>query len=234
MRKTVSTLSLALLLFSSAAQSQGNLTELSYWMSHYYEDPQPEHLAAWIKDTSSAGAFEKPNSRVTVLFFVSEIIKSNPKITDLLCSDISRLPQELKFHLGWSFFNANTPSAETCFRSKLDLSERDINKIESLERYSALSKEPTSPADIEFLWTTFFATGEKTPINKIIDVLGKSTPEKTPESIEIVMLKNTVKLSLFSNIKLHNRVAEIAENRLSQESGLLGKELSELINSAAN
>lgn len=85
MRETARALFLALSLFSSTAQGQENLTELSYWMSHYYENPQPENLAAWLKDTSSAGVFENPNSRVSIVVFVSEIIRFNPKITDLLC-----------------------------------------------------------------------------------------------------------------------------------------------------
>lgn len=233
MRKTFSLLILALLL-ASTAHPQEKTAELSYWMSHYYEHPQPELLAAWIGQTSAEGIFEKPNSRAVILFFVSEVIKYNPNSTNQLCKDISRLPQALKSHLGWSFFNANTPSAEACYRSGLDLSERDINRIESLVRYDSLSKEPTSSADVELLWTTFFASGEEASVNKIIDVLKKRTQEKAPENIETMLLANTAKLSLLSNIKLHNRVAKIAENRQAHESGSFKNELFDLIKSTEN
>lgn len=233
MRKIVSFLSLALFL-ASTAQSQEKATELSHWMSRYYEHPQPELLAAWITETSSAGIFDNPNSRIRILFFASEVIKYSPDATNQLCKDISKLPQDLKAHLGWSFLNAHVPSAEACYRSTLDLSERDINRTESLARYDSLSKEPTSPADIEFLWITFFASGKEAPINKIIDALKKHTPNKAPNDIESMMFTNTAKLSLLSNIKLHNRVAEIAENRRTHESGPFEQELSELIKNARN
>lgn len=222
------------LLVCGTATAQETLKDLGEWMAHYYEKPNPDRITQWIKDASAAGAFEKTSARFPMMIFVSEVLKKHPEKAEQWCKDLSTLSLPAKTYVGWSFRNADIRVQDQCIRSDLGLSEEDKNKIMKAARYDPISKEPSNPADLDMLWAVFMATGSEVAVNKIIDVLGRPSPEKGAQgSVEMLLLKGAAKWSLSSNIYQHKRVAEIAKTRRSIESGNLKKELDEAIKNAS-
>lgn len=227
-------LSIFLCCLCSVAHAQESLQHIGEWMSHYYEKPAPDQFTKWLHDASTAGAFEKPSARFPLMIFTTEILKMNPDKGNQWCKDLATISPANKAYIGWSFYNSNVPAAEQCVRTQLGLSSSDIKKIMSATRYDALSKEPSTPADLDMLWAVFSATGNQVAVNKIIDVLGRPSPEKNTEgSVKMIMMKGAAKWSLTSNMQQHQRVAEIVKMRRATESGVLKKELDEAIAEAS-
>lgn len=203
-------------------------------MAHYYEKPEPSAFPKWVKDVSAAGGFEKPSARFPIMIFASEIIKKNPELVVGWCKDLSSLPVANKAFVAWSVRNANVSAQDDCIRNHLALSDEDKKKVLGSVRHDPLAKEPMSPSDLDMLWATFMATGNEAAVNRIIDVLGRPSPEKgAPGSVEMLLLKGAAKWSLSSNVRQHRRVADIAKSRQAKESGELRKELDEALQNAS-
>lgn len=221
------------LLIYGTAHAQKTLQEAGEWMAHYYEKPSPDQVTQWIRDASAEGAFEKTSARFPMMIFVSEVFKRHPEKTAQWCKELATLPAPNKAYVGWSFRNADVPAQDACIRTQLGLSEEDQAKIFNAAHHDPLSKQPSKPGDLDMLWAVFMATGSEAAVNRIIDVLGRPSPEKgTPGSLDMIMLKGAAKWSLSSNIRQHQRVAEIAKARRAMESGELQKELDEAIKNA--
>ena len=220
-------------LLCGVSHAQEALKNVGEQMAHYYENPNPEAFVSWIKDASAAGAFEKSSAQLSMMIFMSEVIRSNPDKGAAWCKELSSLPSANKAYVAWSFHNANIRAQDECIQDLLGLSDEDKKKVLSAERHYPLARQPTTPSDLDMLWATFMATGNELAVNRIIDVLGMPSPEKgTPGSIEMLLLKGAAKWSLSSNIQQHRRVFEIANTRRSVESGALRKELDEAIETA--
>lgn len=221
------------LLVCGITTAQEKLKDIGEWVAHYYEKPSPDRITKWITDASAAGVFEKSSASLPMMIFVAEVLKKHPEKAEQWCEDLSTLPSSTKLFIAWSYRNADIPAQHQCIQSRLGLSAED--KIEALKaaRHDPLSKEPSSPADLDMLWAVFMATGSEAAVNRIIDVLGRPSPEHgKPGSVEILRLKGAAKWSLSSNIYQHKRVAEIAKARSAIESGNLKKELDDAIQSA--
>lgn len=203
-------------------------------MAHYYESPQPDQFPKWIRDASASGAFEKPSARFPLMTFATEVLRMNPTKGEEWCKALASLPPAHKAFVGWSFINSRIPGAEQCVRTQLGLSVGDVQKVLGANRHDPLSREPSTPGDLDLLWAVFCATGSEVAVNKIIDVLARPSPERgTPGSIEMLLIKSTARWSLSSNVQQHKRVAEIVRNRRVLESGTLHKELDEVIANAS-
>jgi hypothetical protein len=221
-------------LLSSAAHAQDDLERLGDWMSHYYENPQPDNFTKWIKDISELGVFEKSSARLPLLIFVSEVIKQNPNKADKWCTNLASLSAPNKAPIGWSFFNSGVPIANNCVQTKLRLEENDVKNILGSDRYNPLETDPSSPADLDMLWALFSATGSEVAVNRIIDVLGKPLPkEGTPGRLDVMMLKGAAEWSLASNIQQHRRVADITKVRRKGESGDFAKKIDDVLSRAS-
>ena len=218
------------LLLGGISHAQEALKNVGEQMAHYYENPNSVPFVSWIRAASEAGAFEKPSARFPMMIFVSEVVKNNPDKGAQWCKELSSLPDANKAYVAWSFRNANIPAQNECIQSLFGLSEADRKKVLGAARHAPLARPPTNPNDLDMLWATFMATGSELAVNRIIDVLGRPSPEKgEPGSIEMLLLKGAAKWSLSSNIRQHRRVAEITNARRAVESGPLRKELDEVI-----
>lgn len=217
-------------LLSGVGYAQEALKTVGEQMAHYYENPNSVAFVSWIQAASAAGAFEKPSARFPMMIFVSEVVRSNPDKGAQWCKELSSLPSANKAYVAWSFRNANIPAQSECIQNLFGLSDDDKKKVLGAARHDPLARQPMSPGDLDMLWATFMATGNELAVNRIIDVLGRPSPEKgEPGSVEMLLLKGAAKWSLSSNIRQHRRVAEIANARRSIESGTLRKELDEVI-----
>ncbi len=235
MLKLLKLIFISLIAFSSSSQANDSLKNAGEWMVYYYLKPNPAAFSQWIKDLSASGGFDKPSARAPIMIFSTEVVKKNPEMVMQWCKEISSLPSSHKAVIAWSIRNANAPTQNECIESQLGLTEEDRNKVLSSSRYDPISKEPNTPRDLDMLWAVFSATGSDLAVNRIIDVLSRPQPKNgVPGSVEIMVLKGAAKWSLSSNIQQHKRVKEIVKARQSKESGLLHKELQEVIENASS
>lgn len=234
MRHIIRPIFLLAIFITGYVHAQEELKEIGERMAHYYEQPNPEGFPKWVKDASTVGAFDKPSARFPMMIFMSEVVKGNPDKAAQWCKDFSGLPSFHKATIAWSVRNANVAAQTDCIESFLGLGVDDKKRIYSSQRHDPLARAASNPSDLDMLWALFMATGSEIAVNRIIDVLGRPTPEKgTPGSVEMLLLKGAAKWSLVSNMQQHKRVVEIVRARQAMEAGALRKELDEVAENAS-
>lgn len=234
MRSFSGWLSVLLLLLAGPAVAQDRMADPGEWMAHYYEHPQPGRVTEWVQAVSAQGYFAKQSSRFPLMTFLSEVVAQNPAEVARWCAEWASLPEKDRMVVAWSVRNAKVTAQDSCIRKDLRLGAEQVEKLLQAPRHDPLSHEARSPSDLDMLWAVFVATGKPAAVNRIIDVLGRPLPEeKTREGINALLLQGAAKWSLGSNIRQHARVAEIAKARLETATGLLQRELGEVVRKAA-
>jgi hypothetical protein len=218
---------LSLTVGTSPAEEPDKRQRLGTWMAHYYEHPEPEALAGWMREVSASGSLEKVSARYPVMIFVSELASQNPGRVAGWCDGLVDLPAAHRVAFAWSFRNAGAPGSERCLR---DLPADAEAKLRDLKVFSPLQRAPVTPGDLDLLWAVFVATGDERPVHMIVDVLSRPLPERgQPGSVEALLMNGAAKWSLASNARQHARVRRILEQRRSEASASLRQVLDELL-----
>lgn len=152
-------------------------TELEYFIQTYYMHPQPELVPLAIEYYSASKLLSKyKNTALPTSAFFSKLFLGNP----LLISDWKKLIEK--------------QDAET--RAVL------VNAINNTPEQLAKQAD-TGMAQNDIFWGAFFASGEVSYLNKIIDQL-KYLDER--KDISLYLTAATAKWSLSSNLRNHPKV----------------------------
>jgi hypothetical protein len=194
--------------FESAISSEGlTLAEYKDVTTYYYKDPQPQKLISVLRAVLSQ----------------KELISDNVHFGPFahLCATVAHYDNIFLENL--ILFKDNYSGIQ---REVLEGIARDAEKF--------YSPEPDSPANLDYLWAEFLATGNEEPVKKIISVLDYKKPEN--ESTDTDMLKALVfgaaRWSLASNANQHKRVYEIIQKELITAQGQKRQVLEEIIKKA--
>lgn len=218
---------LSLTIGTSPAEVPDKRQRLGTWMAHYYEHPEPEALAGWMREVSASGILEKTSARYPVMIFVSELASQNPGKVAAWCDGLANLPTANRAVFAWSFRNAGAPGSERCLK---ELPADAEAALRDLKVFSPLQRAPVTPGDLDLLWAVFVATGDERPVHMIVDVLSWPLPERgATGSVEALLLNGAAKWSLASNARQHARVRRILEQRQGEASGSLRQALDELL-----
>lgn len=222
-------ISVLLLSASGVAAPQADLQAQGEWMAHFYERPEPDHLPQWLKEVAGTRGLEKGHFRFPIMVFVAEVAKRYPGKVGGWCADLAGLPSSQRASIAWSFKNAGALDA----RCTDGLAADDLAKLQAARPYSPLSKTPTTPGDLDMLWSVFMATGNEAAVNLIVDVLRIPVPDKPePGSVQILLLNGAARWSLGSNAQQHPAVRAILERRAAASQGLLKEQLDAILHKA--
>lgn len=202
------------------------LTAQGEWMAHFYQHPQPDQLPQWLREVAAAGGLDQKPSRFPVMIFTAEVAKRFPeKIADW-CRALGNLSSSQRASIAWSFKQAGKLDP----RCSEGLTADDLSKLEAAKPYSPLSKQPTTPDDLDQLWAVFMATGNERAVDLVIEVLAVPVPDRsTPGSVSTLLLNAAAKWSLRANARQHQAVRNILERRLRSSQGKQQDELAAIL-----
>lgn len=227
-------LSVALLLQSEAAVAQSGAAsgeerrepmgpphqvktaeELSRFMSYYYLYPRP-NLTSEALDVASKQGMMKASG--AFIGFFGFMFAYNPKELPIWVLQIERMDNDSKAIMSMALWYATTPAARN-YAKKIARSispdyEKALSQGVGTGLGSILSMPITDGGKIDMLWSSFFYSGDKRYVERIIDLAGSWKTKGLRDPKAMLLGNHLVELaswSLVSNARQHRRVMAILE-----------------------
>lgn len=162
-------------LHTSAAQPSDTEAEnLGREIAAFYRHPSDTLAADLLHRTIRAGI-----RRNTALVWGTQVLQKNPKAGTLWCSHIrSYTDSEQTFAIRTLALTA-TLEARRCIDS-LPINDEIKTKLKQQKASNPLQKPITKPADLDFHWANYFATGNPEAVERIAAYILNA--EKSPET----------------------------------------------------
>ncbi|WJG08096.1 hypothetical protein [Aliiglaciecola sp. LCG003] len=174
--------------FSTAGYAAGNmdkitnLNEFSYFTHTYYLHPQPELIENAIKFVDSSDVASNPNAKAPLLMSFSCLFSNYG------ASEREKWQEQIK---------STGEPAKSILTQSINQSPLEL-----------LAATATSPAKNDMNWSCFFATGDFSYLNSIIEGLQHLDNR---EDMNLYLTAATAKWSLSSNAKRHVKVTTAME-----------------------
>jgi hypothetical protein len=188
------------------------------WLSHYYQHPTPERFVTEVKALSKAGNLSNPKSAALLSVFLGKVMAANPTMVGDWLNQLADLKGGDRHTLLMAANLSGTKEAQAYIARQADAERYRIKPVD------IKTLEPNDPTVLDMLWAEFFATGEAMPVRRVVAALNYdkydgalnryAKSEKTEKDRNDAMLEAVFKAamwSLESNVRQHQRVAEILE-----------------------
>lgn len=189
------------------------------WYTYYYLNPNPDKFIEETKKMSHTGILSDPKTSLASTTFLSQVMAQNPdKINDWLnaLNESPEVEMAPFFKAAWL---SNTREAKHYFE------KNHITEYNNRHPSDPLSCNLNHPAQLDMLWSYFFATGKEEPIRRIVTTFeyykykgaidsyknSEQTLVDRQKAIYEAMFKSAL-WSLESNSKQHVAVKKHMEN----------------------
>lgn len=152
--------------FSNAQEKAASDAE--DWMMLYYQNPSPEKFVSEVRSLLEGEQIADPSGHPPMVGFLSQVMAKNPAQIQGWMEELSDLGETGRQVLLSAAWFSHTQESRDYFKSE---------KLESyLEKKAPKILEMTveSPATLDMLWGSFFATGEEAPVRRVVSSLGLS------------------------------------------------------------
>ncbi|MCU7837118.1 MAG: hypothetical protein KZQ83_17970 [gamma proteobacterium symbiont of Taylorina sp.] len=188
------------------------------WVTFYYQHPEPENIPNAIKCMSQTGWFDNKNKLSPIFGFLAGVFKENPKKVP---EWIEILTSDKEAHINVVIFGvwyANLPNSQKLVYKILDKHKELKKEFSFLYKGSplAIEKIPLEQGAwvLDGLWGNFMATGNKTPVARImtalpwVDIKG---------DINRLMVGGAAQWSLKSNASQHPHVLSFCKTEINEQ-----------------
>ncbi|MDZ4834794.1 MAG: hypothetical protein SGJ27_13535 [Candidatus Melainabacteria bacterium] len=199
--------------------------QLSDWVMHYYEKPEPEQVPSEFIQMNKAGFLDRPDSQFIFITFLSELMNRNPDRIATWVNQLQEFSQPQK-RLLWAAAWQSRTDQGTALLKKLSesLTGEDKEYVLALlaRKAEPFDQKPIqSPGALDLLWACFFASGDERYVNRVIDALKLSEGHGGD-----ILIGAAASFSLGSNARTHPKVMKIcleAQRARPELSNELGK-----------
>jgi len=200
------------------------------WLTYYYLHPRPDLLASALDLLSKDGALQ---SSSPIVALTSRLCALEPKRLDGWVDHVLRSSEDEQFFLASALWAADTAegraSLERLGRSGSPRLQQFVQNMLGDTPMSVLTAGIESPASLDALWASFFATGEDAYVKRVITALPLM---KTKGDTARLLIGGAAHWSLTSNAIQHPRVMAICESELMTAGGDVKTILSEVVERA--
>ena len=192
-----------------------SIDDFGKWMTYYYVEPEPQKISSAIKFYSDSSLYDKENTRLSTAAFFAALFKKDNELMKRSFDDISATGSEnAKLVLLNALCLVNNEGSRALIKKAVSSPAPDI------------FTEPVRDAEhLDMLWTTFLATGDKEPVQKIVSALHLLEDGHGME----IAVGGAARWSLISNALQHKIVYQVCKEELARSEGKTKKILEELI-----
>jgi len=187
---------------------------LAEWISSAYQKPgnaqDGEKILAILR---SQAFFEKKTAMYPVAVFLSQRFRQEDAYLSSWEKEGKQLREPALEILLYALKEANTTQTKKLYNLLLPSIRKQAFRdfIQKHNPLPLLQQTISRPMQIDGLWASFMATGEKAYVEKIIELLGRSQ-----KGLSKMMLVHSAEWSLLSNMQQHAKVLEIVKNYHAQ------------------
>ncbi len=203
------------------------------WINGYRAKPEPEKLADAVRGMSAIGLFKDLDANGVYIGFIAGVLGDNPGKAEAMIAKMFPMPPEDQVAIIRAIAYSGLPNWKIVLEKFV---ERMPARIVLIQRHLA-DKAPTlltlpldqSPAALDTLWGTYFATGRFETIDRIIGVIGWS---KDADNVERLTLGSMAKWTLANNAQQDKDLLDHLKAQVARQKKPIAKELSEIIEAA--
>ena len=211
----------ALVLFislHSAAEPTTTSTEklptekLSKEVAVFYKNPSDTRAVNLLDGIVKANL-----TRHTTIAWTSQVLQKYPQVSTAWCNKIRTYHDNAQTFAAYTLAMTGTPQAQTCLNS-LTLDVTLKNEIEQIKTFHPLQEPMVSPASLDFLWVTYYATGNPKAVERILDYIirAQTAAEQHPNHVDL-MLASAI-WSTRSNMEQDSAIDNIVRKYIQNQS----------------
>lgn len=206
---------------SARVNSFNSEEQLNAWVTSYYLAPQPERVSSAIRYYAGSALYQKQNARMVMTVFFASLLQQDTSLLRQAYDEVDQHGSEdaQVFFLNVLWVVDTKESRLLLAKAKTswtaELVQRILTQMKDHRPDNLLEDPVDSPAELDSLWAMFMATGDATPVRKIISVLHLLEEGRGQE----IVLGSAAKWSLTSNARQHKRVYEICQQELRGSKG---------------
>lgn len=211
----------ALVLFislHSAAEPTTTSTEklptekLSKEVAVFYKNPSDTRAVNLLDGIVKANL-----TRHTTIAWASQVLQKYPQVSTAWCNKIRTYHDNAQTFAAYTLAMTGTPQAQTCLNS-LTLDVTLKNEIEQIKTFHPLQETMVSPASLDFLWVTYYATGNPKAVERILDYIieAQTAAEQHPNHVDL-MLASAI-WSTRSNMEQDSTINNIVRKYIQNQS----------------
>ncbi len=204
--------------------------EFDEWMTFYYQHPSPNRIPTALVYYCNSPMYIS-NATIPVEAFFSALFKkdttSMQKTFDAVSLNNSENAKIMFINI---LFLTNTSDSKILIKKiqgiwKSDRVQKIITQQMAQSHNDLYAISIDSPLILDMLWTSFFATGDSLPVQRIISVLHLSRDGHGEE----IIVGGAAQWSLKSNARQHPKVLEICKKEFLTAKGETKSLLGEIV-----
>lgn len=206
---------------------------VSDWVTFYYKHPDPDSIPDAVKYMSRSGILDNKDAISPIFGFLSGVFRKNPEKINYWLKDLRNIKDNHFEVIILGLWYSGLPDSKSRVSSLLEKHSRLKPEFSFVNKGLPISIEEIpleqGPWVLDALWGEFMATGEKTPVQRIISTLPWS---EVKGDVNRLMIGGSARWSLTSNAIQHKRVFEICEEAVKNQNSDVATKLGEVINGA--
>jgi hypothetical protein len=215
--------------------------EYSKRLTFYYREPDPALGPRLLKELLKKENLEHPwfGRRADVLRVISgqlgDIARGKPEIVRAYEAEFAAAPPAGRSVIVRALQECGDETTQRKLRAwRAEASDAGLKQeLEQAERHLADpqrkpigERPPQTPHDLDRLWANFFITGEYAPVARILDVFDR------PDAPANATLKRVASWSLGSNVRQHERLAELLKKHRAERPAASQQEVDRALKAA--
>lgn len=213
----------------SAAEPTTTSTEklptekLSKEVAVFYKNPSDTRAVNLLDGIVKANL-----TRHTTIAWASQVLQKYPQVSTAWCNKIRTYHDNAQTFAAYTLAMTGTPQAQTCLNS-LTLDVTLKNEIEQIKTFHPLQEPMVSPASLDFLWVTYYATGNPKAVERILDYIieAQTAAEQHPNHVDL-MLASAI-WSTRSNMEQDTAIDSIVRQYIQKQSEANKKRLEQAL-----
>jgi hypothetical protein len=204
--------------------------DFSHWLTFYYENPEPNRIPDAVKYMSQSGVLNNNNATSPIFGFLSGVFLGNPELINQWLKELHNLKEKHMSVVVLGLWYSGLQDTKSQVSALLDEYPKLKPEFSFINQGSPMTVEQIpleqGPWVLDALWGKFMATGESTPVERIITTLPWIDIKGDTNRL---LIGGSARWSLTSNAVQHKRVLEICKEVVKTQSGEVAEKLGEVI-----
>ncbi len=211
-------------------QSQEDVTK---WSTFYYLKPEPDRIPEFIEHIGQSEFFDNENTIAPIAGFLAGVFRKNPQQVDDWIDRLSSIKEARLGVVVLGLWYADLPDSQKRVYAILEKHPKLKQQFEYLYHGSPMPVEKIPLEQgawvLDTLWGNFMATGDKTPVVRIMSALPWFDVKG---DVGRLVIGGAARWSLTSNAVQHKRVLQICETEIGNQPKEVAEKLREVIGNA--
>jgi hypothetical protein len=233
LRMTAALACLAASLALAAPPMFSSRAELVQWFTYYYQKPEPAKVGDAMAEASRRGLYRGGTNAPPWFGFLAGALAKSPMAAAATVKRLATLPEEdqpiVVFGIWYSGLAQTKPLLQQVARDMP--AQKGIVEQLSATAAPRMTDIPLEQGGwvLDMLWGNFIATGDETPILRVISALPWS---RTRGNSARMSVGGSARWSLTANAALHPRVMEICRRQAKTQPPEVARILEDVIRNA--